>query len=146
MEKAVKKESWFGQKGRRSVDKVKDFGTLIGADSTFSGTLRGKDNYAIYGAVEGDCELEGALMLGPGGRWKGNISAAVVFIAGEVEGNIAAREKLEIAPGARVRGNLSSGSIAIADGAVFEGEVKMPKPEEVTRFAERRGGAEPAGE
>jgi len=142
----VKKASWFGQKGRRSVDKVKDFGTLIGVDSSFSGTLRGKDNYAVYGAVEGDCELEGALMLGPSGRWKGNISAAVVFIGGEVEGNVTALEKLEIAPGARVRGNLSSVSIAIADGAVFEGEVKMSKSEQVTHFAERRGSGQPAGE
>src|SRR3569832_23213 len=88
----VKKESWFGQKGRRSIDKVKDFGTLIGAASQFTGTLAGKDNYAIYGAMEGDCDLTGALLLGPGARWKGNISAGVVFIAGEVEGNVTAHE------------------------------------------------------
>ncbi len=135
----------FGKKERRSIDKVKDFGTLVGAESHFSGTLKGKDNYAIYGSVEGDCDLSGALLLGPSGRWKGNITAAVVFIAGEVEGNITAREKLEIAPGARVKGNLSSVSIAIADGAVFEGEVKMAKAEQPIQYAERRGAAPAEG-
>lgn len=140
----MKKESWFGgQKGRRSIDKVKDFGTLIGADSHIKGTLAGKDNYAVYGSVEGDCALDGVVMLGPGGRWKGDISAAVVFVAGEVEGNITARDKLEVTAGARVKGNLSSAAIAIADGAVFEGEVKMPKPAQVTHYAERRAPPEP---
>lgn len=142
----MKKESWFGAKGRRSIDKMKDFGTLIGAESRFTGMLAGKDNYAIYGSVEGDCELSGALMLGPGARWQGNISAAVVFIAGRVDGNVTASEKLEVAPGAEVRGNLSGPAIAIADGAVFEGEVKMPKPAAVTHFDERRQSAEPPQE
>lgn len=139
-------DSLFGKKERRSIDKVKDFGTLVGADSHFSGTLKGKDNYAIYGTVEGDCDLSGALLLGPTGRWKGNITAAVVFVAGEVEGNVTALEKLEIAPGARVRGNLSSVSIAIADGAVFEGEVKMFKAEQPTHYTERRAADSAEGE
>lgn len=137
-EKRVKRE-WFGQKGRRSIDKVKDFGTLIGAESHFTGTLAGKDNYAIYGTVEGDCDLSGALLLGPGARWKGNISASVVFIAGEVEGNVTAHEKLEVARGAKVKGNLSSAAIALAEGALFEGEVKMSAAAgEAVHYTERR--------
>lgn len=134
----MKKDSWFGQKGRRSIDKISDFGTLIGADSHFTGILSGKDNYAIYGSVEGDCDLAGALLLGPGARWKGNITASIVFIAGHVEGNVTAREKLEVARGAHVKGNLCSAAIAIADGAVFEGEVKMPKAVEAVHYTERR--------
>ncbi len=131
-------ESFFSKKERRSIDKIKEFGTLIGVDSTFIGTLKGKDNYAVYGAVEGDCDLEGALMLGPSARWKGNIVADVVFVAGQVEGNVTAREKLEIAAGSRVSGKLQSASIAISEGAVFEGEVHMVKTGEVTRYQDRR--------
>ena len=133
------KQSLFSGKERRSIDKVKEFGTLIGADSTLVGTLKGKDNYAIYGRVEGDCDLEGALMLGPGGHWRGNISASIVFIAGQVEGNVVAREKLEITAGARVTGNISSASIAIADGAILEGEVRMLQKSQVAHFKDKRG-------
>ena len=134
----MKTQAWFGRKGRRSIDKVNDFGTLIGVDSHFSGTLSGTDNYAIYGSVEGDCDLSGALLLGAGARWKGNITASIVFIAGHVEGNVTAHEKLEVARGAKVKGNLSSAAIAIAEGAVFEGEVKMPRAAEAVRFTDQR--------
>ena len=127
------------KKRRRTLDHVPAFSTVIGAGSTCAGNFSGKDNYAVYGRVEGECDLDGTLMLGQSGHWVGEIVATHVIIAGTVEGNVTAREKLELAPSANIRGNLKSAVIAIAEGAVYDGQIRMEQATRVTRFVERRG-------
>lgn len=123
---------------RRTVDQVREFATVIGPESIFTGSFTGKDNYVVYGQVKGDCELEGTLVLGETGRWNGNISAAYVVIAGQVIGDVGASTKLELAPTARITGNISSSVIAIAEGAVYDGKVRMGRDTRLTHFNERR--------
>ncbi len=133
----------FRKKRRRTLDRVPVFSTIIGAGSTCSGNFAGKDNYAVYGRVEGECDLAGTLMLGETGHWVGEIVATNVVIAGKVEGDVTAREKLELAPTANIRGNLKSSVIAIAEGAVYHGQIRMEQATRVTRFVERRGMEKP---
>jgi len=123
---------------RRTLDQVGEFTTIIGAESALTGSFKGKDNYLVYGRVEGECDLEGAVMLGEGGCWVGNIVAHHVFIAGEVEGDITAHGKIELLASARIRGHLTSPVIAMAEGAAFDGEIKMEKQSQVTSYSERR--------
>ncbi len=126
----------LGQRRRRTLDRVRGFATVVGAGSIVIGTLKGKDNYAVYGRVEGDCDLTSTLVLGESGHWIGNVRAAVVVIAGTVEGNVTATEKLELAATARIHGDLASPVIAIAEGALYDGEVRMET--KLSRFDERR--------
>ena len=71
----------FGRKQRRrTLDRIENFTTMIGADSVYMGVFQGKDNHIVYGEVQGECDLEGILVLGEGSRWKGNIRAASVVI------------------------------------------------------------------
>lgn len=129
----------FGRKQRRrTLDHVEDFTTMLGPDSVYTGVFQGKDNHIIYGEVQGECELEGILVLGEGSRWKGNIRAGSVVIAGRVDGDIEAKDKLELARTAYVRGKITSPVVAIARGAVHEGSIRMTKQTQVTRFVERR--------
>ena len=111
---------------------------MLGPDSVYTGMFRGKDNHIIYGEVQGECDIEGILVLGEGGRWKGNIRAGSVVIAGRVEGDIEAINKLELARTAHVHGRITSPVVAIARGAVHEGSVRMAKQTQITRFVERR--------
>src|SRR4030067_3704285 len=94
---------------------------MIGADTVYMGVFQGKDNHIIYGEVQGECDLEGILVLGEGSRWKGNIRAANIVIAGRVEGDIQATNKLELAKTAHVRGKITTPVVAIARGAGHEG-------------------------
>ena len=50
-------------KGRRTLDKVEGFSTVIGKDSHFIGTIGGAGNFIIQGKVEGDCNIEGTLVI-----------------------------------------------------------------------------------
>lgn len=133
----------FGQKQRRrTLDHIGDFTTMLGPESVYMGVFQGRDNHIIYGEVQGECDLEGILVLGEGSRWKGNIRAANVVIAGRVEGDIQATNKLELAKTAHVRGKITSPVVAIARGAVHEGSIRMTRQTQITRYVERREGSE----
>lgn len=123
---------------RRTLDKVGGIATVVGEGSRFVGTIGGDDNAVVLGKVEGDCNLEGTLVLEEHGAWKGMIEAENVVIAGEVDGAVTARNKLEIAPTARIKGTVCGKVIAIAQGAVIEGKVQTREIGRVTRFVEKR--------
>ncbi len=123
---------------RRTLDKVGGISTVVGEGSRFVGTLGGDDNAVILGRVEGDCELEGTLVLEEHGYWRGTIEAENVVIAGEVEGGVTARNKLEVTATARIKGTATGKVIAIAQGAVIEGKIQTKGAAPVTRFLEKR--------
>lgn len=124
--------------GRRTLDRAGSFSTLIGAETRFTGRIEGKDNYIVNGTVEGDCDIDGVILLSEQGRWIGNIQAVNIVIAGEVQGDITAGEKLELTPTARVSGRISSPVIAIAEGAIHQGEIRMAREGAVQRFSGQR--------
>lgn len=132
-------------KGRRTLDGVQQITTLIGHDSRFIGRLEGSDNTIVNGTFEGDCDIDGVVVLSEQGRWIGNISAASAIVSGEVRGDITVREKLELTVTARVAGRITSPVIAIEEGAIHQGEIRMSREGEVVRFKERRQGEAPAG-
>jgi cytoskeletal protein CcmA (bactofilin family) len=127
--------SLAGSKGRRTLDRVGGFTTSIGPDNILSGSLSGSGHCIVLGTVEGDSEMGGTVVIGDSGRWTGNITAETVIIAGQVHGAVVARKKMEIVSTARVHGSLTSPFIAIAEGAVHEGEIHMA---EVKRFTDQR--------
>lgn len=126
---------------RRRLDRVR-FDTALGPELFLRGALRGRRNVLVHGQVEGNADLAGSFVLAASGYWQGDIRAAHVVIAGEVHGNVSAREHLEIAASARIRGHLKSPVIAIAEGAVHDGEVRLPRRTRMVRFDERREGRE----
>lgn len=122
-------------KGRRTLDGVGGFTTSVGPGSILKGTISGEGHSIILGRVEGDSELNGTLVIGDGGVWIGDIVAENIVIAGRVEGSVMARKKLEIVSTAQIQGSLTSPFIAIAEGAVHDGEIHMA---EVKRFTDQR--------
>ena len=134
----------FGSKKekRRAVDDATEFSTVIGEEAIYEGLLRGSGHHLVSGSVIGDCNLSSMLYLAPKGRWQGNIKADVVVIAGTVEGNVTAITKLELSNAGKVSGNLEAPSIAIAEGAIYDGKIKMAKSKDVTHYKERRNAEE----
>jgi len=129
--------AWRRRKRRRATDAI-DFANVIGEGAVYRGTLEGSGDYLVHGRVEGDCMLDGTLILSATGRWSGDIAAATVIIAGEVDGNVTAQTKLELQVGARIRGNIASPVIAIAAGAIYDGEIQMRRKSRVVRYQEKR--------
>lgn len=123
---------------RRAFDRIKDFATTIGAGTAFAGEMTGSDSIVTHGSVTGNCKVDGSVVISHGGSWKGDISALNVLIAGEVEGNVTAQNQLEMLASAKVNGRLACRRIAIAEGAVHQGEIRMSPEANVTRFVDRR--------
>ncbi len=126
------------KQNRRTLDRVGGVSTVIGAGSTFKGDLHGKENFVIYGQVEGNSDIEGALVLEEEGKWKGTLKGRYVIVAGAVDGDVIANEKIELAPTAKVTGNVVAPVIAIAEGAVVQGQMKMVGGKDATHFTDQR--------
>jgi cytoskeletal protein CcmA (bactofilin family) len=123
---------------RRIQDSTNGPTTYVAASTTIVGTVTGKGAYVFCGSVEGDCDIDGPLTLAAGGRWRGILKATDIVVAGVVEGDVIARQRVEILGTARVTGSLAGNSIAVAEGAVIEGEIKVTSGAEPTTFQEKR--------
>jgi cytoskeletal protein CcmA (bactofilin family) len=76
--------------------------------------------------------------LAAGGTWKGILKATDIVVAGVVEGDVAAKQRVEILGTARVTGSLSGHSIAVAEGAIIAGEIKVTSGAAPLTFQEKR--------
>lgn len=127
----------FKRRNRRALDRT-EFPTVIGEYTTYRGDLSGAENYLVHGQVRGNGDLQGHLFLGPTAHWAGDIAAVHVVIAGEVVGDVYAGAKLELQATARIRGNITSPVIAMAEGALYDGEIRMRPRPQLVRFNEKR--------
>jgi len=123
---------------KRRVSDTNRQTTYIAASTKITGTITGQGAYVFCGAVEGDCDIAGPLTLAEGGRWKGSMKAVDIVVAGTVEGDVVAKQRVEIAGTARITGSLAGNSIAVAEGAIIEGEIKVTSGEPLTKFQEKR--------
>ncbi len=125
-------------KFKRRIQDSNGATTYVAASTTIVGTIAGKGAYVFCGTVEGDCDIEGPVTLADGGRWKGTLKATDIIVAGVVEGDVIAEQRVEILGSARVTGSLSGNSIAVAEGAIIAGEIKVMNGAAPTQFLEKR--------
>jgi cytoskeletal protein CcmA (bactofilin family) len=123
---------------RRIQDSTNGPTTYVAASTTIVGTVTGKGAYVFCGSVEGDCDIDGPLTLAAGGRWKGTLKATDIVVAGVVEGDVIAKQRVEILGTARITGSLAGNSIAVAEGAIIAGEIKVTSGVAPTTFQEKR--------
>src|SRR5580692_2909214 len=113
--------------------------TFIGAESVFVGNIRGAGHFVVSGEVHGDGDLQGGLNLSATGSWHGYIQAQQAIVAGKITGGLAVRGKLEIGYTAVIRGSVSAAAIAIAKGAIVEGDIVVTSGMPMQEFEEKRG-------
>jgi cytoskeletal protein CcmA (bactofilin family) len=112
--------------------------TFIAADSVFVGNLRGRGQFVVFGEVQGDGDLDGGLHLSAKGRWLGNIRARDAIVAGTILGGLEVTGKLEIGCNAVIRGSVTARIIAIAKGAIVDGNIVVTSGTAVVEFEEKR--------
>jgi cytoskeletal protein CcmA (bactofilin family) len=127
------------EKYRRLEDRVDPNESVISAQSTFKGEIRGQAGAHILGSLEGDIHAEGMVRAGKTAKIKGNIHCPYIILEGELEGDIYSARQVELRTRAKMRGNIETEMLAIADGCFFEGQIRMASPEaQPIRFKERR--------
>lgn len=100
--------------------------TVIAAGATVAGTLRGDGIMQVEGTVEGEIELNGAVIVTPTGLVKGPVSADVIRVAGRIEGNVSAKERVLLQKTGSLEGDMSTPSLEVEDGGKINGRVSMP--------------------
>ena len=123
---------------RRVRDKNAKNPTIVAYASVFQGNLRSSAPVIVTGIVEGNCQVENIVTIEESGTWIGKIHALSVIVNGKVKGDIVADEKLEVGPTGQVHGDIRAGSLAIASGAVIEGDMHMTEHDEPIHFEEKR--------
>ena len=88
----------------------------------------------VSGEVHGDGDLDGALNLSATGSWHGNIQAQQAIVAGKIMGGLSVKDKLEIGYTAVIRGKVSARTVAIAKGAIVDGEIEVTSDTPVVRI------------
>jgi len=128
----------MNQPKRRFLDLGEATPTFIGATSVFIGNIRGAGQFVVSGEVHGDGELDGVLNLSASGCWHGNIQAQQAIVAGKIMGGLSVKDKLEIGYTAVIRGKVSARTVAIAKGAIVDGEIEVTSDSPVVQFEEKR--------
>jgi len=111
-----------------STDRVT---SVIGPGVVWKGKLSGKGGVRVEGALDGDINLQGLLVVGETGRVTcETLKASVVVVAGVLRGDITA-EKLEIRSSGRVWGNVVTAAFSTEEGAFLRGQVTMEEQVEI---------------
>ena len=113
--------------------------TVIGAESVFVGNIRGAGQFVVSGEVHGDGEIDGGLNHAVTGVWNGYIQAHHAIIAGKITGGLAVRDQLEIGYTAVIHGRVTARTVAIARGAIVDGDIEVTSGDAVLEFEEKRG-------
>ncbi|HTX24818.1 MAG TPA: polymer-forming cytoskeletal protein [Steroidobacteraceae bacterium] len=123
---------------RRLLDFLGGSPSFVAEGCRLTGDIETVGPLAVSGQIRGDGHVRGALNMSARSEWEGEIRAERGVIAGKITGALAVEDKLEIGATAVIRGRVSARSIAIAKGAVIDGELIVTSGQPIITFEEKR--------
>jgi len=123
---------------RRFTDAVEAGTTVIGPSTRVKGDVASDDPIDLAGTLDGDLRVTAHCRVRQGAKLTGKLEAKSVVIEGQLSGPLLVADKVEIGASARVETNIQARLVAIADGAFFEGEVRMDEAGGPVSFKEKR--------
>jgi cytoskeletal protein CcmA (bactofilin family) len=103
--------------------------TCIGQTIFVKGQLSASEDIQIAGRLEGDIQLnEHVLTVQPTAKLTAGVLAKSVVVQGDILGDIVAGLNITLQNTASVNGKISAPSIAISDGANFNGRIETSFP------------------
>ena len=101
--------------------------TVIGPETRISGPLSGKDDLEVHGTVDGPVHGEAGVTIAAGARIGGEVRGRDVVIGGELAHPVFASGTVRLLATAVMTGDIEAPRLAIDDGAVFDGQIRMGK-------------------
>ena len=138
----LKKEKGFGKDNESEASKLTeqkkfsmstspdttDKKTVIGEHIFIEGKIRGEEHLVIEGSMKGNIEMkEHNFIVGPKGRFEGEILAQNVDVNGQIIGTVNAKGKVEIKNEADMIGDIKANSIFVEEGAYFKGSIELTR-------------------
>jgi cytoskeletal protein CcmA (bactofilin family) len=99
--------------------------TVIGPETRIAGPLSGKDDLEVHGTVDGPVRGEASVTIAAGARIGGEVRGRDVIIGGELAHPVIATGMVRLLATAVVTGDIEAPRMAIDEGAVFDGQVRM---------------------
>ncbi|MEZ4408506.1 MAG: polymer-forming cytoskeletal protein [Polyangiales bacterium] len=99
-------------------------GSRIEAGLTIEGSVRGDGELVVAGRLRGALTLQGTLVVEEGGSVEAEVEANTVVVSGLLSGSVLAHESLRIESGGCVDARVRATRLAVADGAIFRGELQ----------------------
>jgi cytoskeletal protein CcmA (bactofilin family) len=99
--------------------------TLIGTNVVVKGNLSTEGDIIIDGSLVGEINSNGKVTLDVNADVTANIVARNVNIAGSLKGNLTIESETIITETGRVEGDITTNTLAIASGAIFNGQSRM---------------------
>ena len=101
-------------------------GSVFAKQPELSGEISFRDMVRVNGHIAGTVySKNGTLIVDLNATVDANIEVAVAVIGGTVRGDIVAHERIELGSGAKIYGNIWTRSLAVKDGAFFDGVCTM---------------------
>jgi cytoskeletal protein CcmA (bactofilin family) len=104
--------------------------SYVGSNTTIKGNLECSDNFLVEGAVEGNLNSDGAIVLGKDAVVRGDVRAREVAVSGIVVGTIRCSDRLEIFASAKIIGTIQAPVLTMEPGAQINGRVLMSRKKE----------------
>jgi cytoskeletal protein CcmA (bactofilin family) len=123
---------------RRLLDRLGSTPSLIAQHTQFIGDIDTEGALLVNGTVRGNGRIGGEVAISVGARWEGELQAQGAVISGTVVGVLTVEDKLEIGASARLHGRINARRIAVASGALIEGEMVCTGNEPIVEFVEKR--------
>ena len=97
----------------------------LGPRDRLVGQLYIEGDLHVGGTVEGEVEATGNVDVAEGATVKASLAGRDVVISGDVSGAVTASKKLVVSRSGSLTGDVRVSSLAIQDGATFNGNVSM---------------------
>ena len=94
-------------------------------NTTIVGNINAASDIRIDGALQGNIECAGKVIIGEQSRIQGNIIAANAEINGKVNGNLSIQDVLTLKATSNIEGDIATQVLIIEPKAVFNGSCKM---------------------
>ena len=123
---------------RRLLDRMAASPTFVAASCRFTGDVETDGPLLLCGSIRGDGRVGGALNLTAEAHWEGEVHATAAVIAGRFTGRLVIEGKLEIGSSAVIHADIVAHAVAIARGAMVDGEMTVTGGQPVVHFDEKR--------
>lgn len=95
--------------GRKQTAEFDRVDTVLGAGTEIKGTIKAKGTLRIDGAVDGEIELDGDLIVSESAQLTANVHGRHATVAGKIKGDLDLTGRLEIAPTGKIYGQIEFG-------------------------------------
>jgi cytoskeletal protein CcmA (bactofilin family) len=102
-----------------------ELNAFLNKGSEFDGKLSFDGSVRIDGIFNGEITAKGELQVGESGKIEAEVKVGSLIVSGLVKGDIKASQRIQLTPTAKVYGDIATPKLAIAEGAIFEGTIKM---------------------